>query len=204
MLPLCGKTVLEVLLQRVANFRTNIIVATTDDGSESAIIDLCDSMDYRSFRGSESDVLSRFYHAALHFGAKKADTIIRICSDSPLIDNEIVDKLLSFYRSSTYEYVTNLGGKYPNGLEAEVFSFEALADAHSNATSEHEREHVTPYIRKKYENGFFDDNIKDYSNHKLTLDTHDDYVYLRRLFIALGCGIECKYDELVSALERGF
>jgi len=176
-------------------------VATTDDGCEKPIVELCEKLGYKYFRGSEKDVLGRFFHAARSFGAKEGDTIVRICSDSPFIDAATVKKLLDFYQTNDFMYATNLEGKYPRGLEAEVFSFELLGDAHQNARDEYQREHVTTYIREKYEVGYFDENRQDYSKHKLTLDTQDDYILLQKVFERLGCNTHFGYTELLGVLD---
>ena len=91
-------------------------------------------------------MLSRYYEAAKQYNA---DCIVRICSDSPLVDPIVVDKVIKTFAddSAKYDYVSNtIEYGYPIGLHTEVFSIEALENAYSNATDPVEREHVTPYI----------------------------------------------------------
>lgn len=204
MLPLCGVSVLELLLHRLEPFKEGIIVATTNNGSEKQIVELCKEGGYKYYMGDEKDVLGRFYNAALEFGAKEGDTIVRICSDSPMICHTVLSKLLTFYGANDYGYVSNVGGKYPKGTEAEIFSFDSLKNAAQNASNDSDREHVTPYIRRSCKNGFFDDNAADYSGYKLTLDEKEDYVFLQKLMAALGCNLDFSYEELLAALEGGF
>src|SRR5699024_9581806 len=102
------------------------------------------------FRGSESDVLSRYYLCAKE---NDADIIIRITSDCPLIDPLVIDEILDFYLKNNYKLVTNAGDihnrTYPRGLDTEIFDFDTLENAYKNANKDYQKEHVTPYI---YEN----------------------------------------------------
>ncbi len=201
MLSLCGKPILQILLERLGDFKDSIIVATTNDGFEAPIVELCERLGYSFFRGDEKNVLDRFYNAAQEFGAKEDDVIVRICSDSPFLDGSIIKKLIEFYLSNDFRYVSNLGGRYPNGLEAEVFSFAALKEACLNAKSDFDKEHVTPYIKRGSINGFFDDNADNYSSYQLTLDTIEDYLFLQQIANKLGCNVNFSYEKLIEALS---
>lgn len=201
MLSLCGKPILQILLERLGDFKESIIVATTNDGFEAPIVELCERLGYSFFRGDEKNVLDRFYNAAQEFGAKVDDVVVRICSDSPFLDGSIIKKLVDFYLSSDFEYVSNLGGHYPNGLEAEVFSFAVLREAYLNAKSDFDKEHVAPYIKRGATNGFFDDNADDYSSYKLTLDTIEDYLFLQQIASKMECNLNFSYEKLIETLS---
>jgi spore coat polysaccharide biosynthesis protein SpsF (cytidylyltransferase family) len=128
----------------------DIVIATTRKEKDRQIIKLAKDLKVKSFAGSEEDVLDRYYHAAI---AHKADVIVRIAADCPLIDPDVVDKVIEFFLESDFDYVSNSETvtrkpTYPEGLDTEVFSFEALEKTWREAKWLSEREHVTPYMYK--------------------------------------------------------
>jgi len=155
----------------------DIIVATTDKITDDPIVTLCNKLGITVFRGSEDDVLSRYYYAAVQ---ASADTIVRITSDCPLIDPNIIDRVIDFYtaHSHEYSYVSNcLERTYPRGLDTEVFSFQALEQAFLRGNLPVHREHVTPYITQNPEL-FRQKNIACEQNlgmHRWTVDTQEDF-----------------------------
>lgn len=121
-----------------------IVVATTT-GPEDDIIEEWCKLNGTSFsRGSLEDVLDRYYRAAEAFGAK---TVVRVTSDCPLIDPALIDRAIEMFNEGGFDHVS-IDSSYPDGLDAEIFSFEALKKAYGEATLASEREHVTPYIWK--------------------------------------------------------
>jgi len=160
------------------------IVATTTEPADDIIVDLCKERAWSFFRGSEDDVLDRYYRAALAF---KADVIVRITSDCPLIDSEIVDLVISEF--STYypevEYVSNtLVRTFPRGLDVEVMSFEALKKAWQEDHNPAWREHVTPYIYRNPEKFKIRNVVNDidYSFMRWTVDTVEDLTFVRKIY----------------------
>ncbi|HXH73880.1 MAG TPA: glycosyltransferase family protein [Bacteriovoracaceae bacterium] len=155
-----------------------VVVATSDLEVDKAIVDFCEHIGVDYFRGSESDVLSRFYHTALKY---KFDIVIRVTSDCPLVDGALIKSGLeqSGILQKKNLYVSNaLKRTYPRGYDFEIFSFDMLKDAYENAKEPHEREHVTPYIYKKAvaNNRNFDVLAKeDFSSFRLTVDTQEDF-----------------------------
>lgn len=122
----------------------DIVIATTDLEEDDIIVKFAQENGFKYFRGSEKDVLDRHYQCAKKFAFS---TIVRIPSDKPLIDPQIVDKVVKVFTMSEYDYVSNfLHYTFPYGTEVEVFSFEALEKAWNLARLPSEREHVTPYI----------------------------------------------------------
>jgi len=122
----------------------DIVIATTDLKEDDIIVKFAQENGFKYFRGSEKDVLDRHYQCAKKFAFS---TIVRIPSDKPLIDPQIVDKVVKVFTTSEYDYVSNfLHYTFPYGAEVEVFSFEALEKAWNLARLPSEREHVTPYI----------------------------------------------------------
>lgn len=179
MMKISGKTVLEHVITRVKQSKLidEIIIATTVKLDDDAIVEESKRLEVKYYRGSEEDVLSRYYYAA---EKNNADVIIRITSDCPLIDPHIIDKIIKFYKENKYEIVTNAGSDlsqrtYPRGLDTEVFSFRQLEYAFMKATEKYQREHVTPYIYENYDKIHYYKNDKDYSKHRWTLDTEEDF-----------------------------
>ncbi len=176
---ICGKTVLEHDINRlklVPNI-DEIVIATTVEKQDDKIVDEAKRLGVKYFRGSEKDVLSRYYYAAKE---NNGDIVVRVTSDCPLIDSEITDKIIKYYKENRhkYDYVSNtIDRTYPRGLDTEVFSFYALEKAFKEATSERDREHVTPYIwdNPKIYKIFQYKNEKDFSDLRWTLDTKEDY-----------------------------
>lgn len=206
LLPLCGKTVLEVMLDRLEQWKNNIIIATTDDGSEKPITDLCTKLGIKYYRGSTNDVLSRYYNSAVQYGSTDNDIIVRLTSDCPLIDPDIVQETIQFYKNGNFDYVSNrINRKVPVGLDAEVFNFTVLKKAFNNASEDFEKEHVTPYIyitKKSYYNiGSYEPEV-DGSRYRLTLDEKDDYLAIQKIYNLLGCKTDFSYENLIDILEE--
>lgn len=159
-----------------------VVVLTSDQDQESALIDDCKRRKVEYFQGDEKDVLSRYYEAALHY--QKPDVILRITSDCPLIDIRLISEMIELFSSSRADYMSNfVHRRYPRGLDCEIMTFNALERAYKQASKAYQREHVTPYI---YENphefrvkSF--ENVKDESQYRLTVDTRDDLELIRSL-----------------------
>ena len=142
-----GKPMLWYLVERLRHSELvdKIIIATTSNPKDKTILNFANENSIPVMCGSEDDVLDRFYEAAKKI---KADIIVRVTADCPLLDPKVVDEVIAVYLEGDYDYVTNtLLYTFPDGLDVEVFSFNALKRAHIEAKSKIEREHVTPYIR---------------------------------------------------------
>tara|TARA_X000001036_G_C20475186_1_gene723279 strand:- start:58 stop:792 length:735 start_codon:yes stop_codon:yes gene_type:complete len=179
LLEVLNTPLLQFQLERL-NYVTNvddIIIATTSNPLDDDIVSLSKNLGCKFFRGSEHDVLDRYYQAACHYNA---DCIVRINSDCPLIDPMVVDKVINVYKSNykEYDYVSNILEKgYPIGFHTEVFSKQALSKAFLSASDSDEREHVTPYIYRNpriFKLKSIVPNI-DMSNYRLTLDYSSDF-----------------------------
>lgn len=184
-----GRPLLEYQIERLGRVRSadEIVVATTTNKGDQPIVDLCNRLSCSFFRGSEEDVLSRYYHAAEKF---KASCIVRVNSDCPLIDPDIVDKVVQHYKINfpKYDYVANiLEPGYPIGMHTEVFSANALKIAYEKAKDKVEREHVTPYIYRN-KNQFRLGSVKyheDLSRYRWTVDYVEDYELVKRIISEL-------------------
>ena len=181
-----GKTLLEHMIERVLRAKKldKIVVATTEKPEDEAIVKIAEKLGVGTFRGSEDDVLDRFYQAAKEFGAAH---IVRLTGDCPLMDPEVVDEVVNFYiqNQDKYDYASNCHlVTYPNGMETEVFSYEALERTHKEAKLLSEREHVTPYIYKHPEI-FRAGNVErssDMSNIRITVDNPEDFTVISGVF----------------------
>ncbi|MGG3888378.1 cytidylyltransferase domain-containing protein [Metabacillus fastidiosus] len=179
-----GKTLLEYQLERVKRSKLidEVIIATTNKEKEQPIIDLCKKLSIRYYSGSENDVLSRYYEAAKKYDG---DIIVRLTSDCPLIDPEVIDIVIKQYLdNSSYDYASNtLVRTYPRGMDTSVFSFEILEKMNQAAKADSEREHVTLYITKRSEqyNLLNVKNNKDYSRFRLTVDTVEDFELVSKI-----------------------
>jgi spore coat polysaccharide biosynthesis protein SpsF len=187
--PVLGKPLLAYQLERLTRctLADEIVIATTLNSADDPIVALAAKHDVASFRGSEDDVLSRYHGAAL---AHRADTIVRVTSDCPLIDPAVIDRVIRKFSDTPgrYDYVSNtLQRSYPRGMDTEVFSFQALDQALRESTTPAEREHVTPFIYRnpaRYKLG----NVAyatDESRHRWTVDTAEDLEFVRRMLEAL-------------------
>ncbi len=131
---------------RMAHSLDQVVVATSNALSDYPIADYCARTHIDVYRGSQDDVLDRYYQAASHF---TGSTIVRITADCPLVDPQVVDRVVEAYQDGPYDYVTNVFPRtYPEGLDVEVLSFSALARIRLEAREPYDREHVTSYLRK--------------------------------------------------------
>jgi spore coat polysaccharide biosynthesis protein SpsF len=177
-----GKPVLWHIVNRLKRSQRidKVVVATGIGPSDDAVEVFCDENSINIFRGNESDVLERYYHAALHFNAQ---ILVRITGDCPLIDPDIVDRVVAGYGNGDYDYYS-LAGNFPDGLDCEVFSFTALQKAFENGKLPSEREHVTPYI---YNNPkiFKIGGLHLFDNHyhlRWTIDEYSDYELVKKIY----------------------
>lgn len=185
---ICGKTILHHEIDRLKKCKEidEIVIATTDKEDDDKIVNEAKKLSVKYFRGSENDVLSRFYYSAKE---NNADIIVRVTSDCPCIDFEILDKMLIYfkekYKEKQVDYLSNtIKRTYPRGYDIEIFTFSALEKSYINAEKEYEREHVTPYIYDKT-NNFLKlsfENKDDYSEYRVTLDTIEDFIVIKNIF----------------------
>ena len=144
---IAGKPMVWHVVQRVrqAHSIDEVIVATSNLATDNPLAEFCAKQHLSCFRGSEEDVLDRFYQAARAFDAS---TIVRVTADCPLIDPAVLDRVVAEFQTQGADYASNVGIRsFPDGLDVEVFSFAAAERAWKEATRKTEREHVTPYLR---------------------------------------------------------
>ncbi len=189
LLPLIDKPLLIRQLERVAKslFSNNIVVATSYEQSDDILEKLCYENGFEVFRGNLTDLLDRHYQAAKFY---KADAVVKIPSDCPLIDPKIIDKVLNFFiqNSDKYDYVSNLHpATYPDGNDVEVMNFSVLEKAWFEAKKDFEREHTTPYIWENNDkfrigNVVWETGL-DYSmSHRFTIDYPEDFQFIKTVY----------------------
>lgn len=205
LLPLGGESVLGNVVKRAqaATRIDDVVVATTTRTTDSGIVDECDRLGVRCYRGPELDVLSRFDLAAVR---EDATTVVRITADCPFISPEIIDEVIVSRERSGADYASNtLERTFPLGLDVECFSVTALVSASRLARSSEEREHVTPYIYN-HADQFLLASVsapQNYAFLRLTLDREEDLTFMRHL-------VDCcpgvadpsfSWEDLVAAVQ---
>lgn len=179
-----GIPLLEYQINRMRKSKllNELVIATTRINNKP-IIELCKRLGVPFYRGSEEDVLERYYFAAKKY---KADIVVRMTSDCPLIDPGIIDEIIQFYLDNDFDYVSNTQVRtFPRGMDTEVFSMRILEEAFHNAKRDYEREHVTPYLylnEEIYKVGQYVDLKVDHSDIRLTVDTPEDFELITQIF----------------------
>ncbi len=170
------KSLLELYLRRVekSKLMNKIIVATTIDEGNFPIVDVANKLGVDCFRGSENDLLDRYYQCAKNYGV---DIIVRLCCDDPFVDHEVIDRAVQILIDEDADWVTNhFETTYPEGLDIDVFPFSILEETWKEATLKSEREHVFPYVFNNKDQFKFI-NFKqdvDYSSLRWTIDYQED------------------------------
>ena len=189
LLPLLGEPVLTHVMRRVARALTvdEVVVATTRLAADDPIAALAAQEGWPVVRGSEMDLLERYLEAAR---SHDADLVVRVTSDCPLIDPELIDQVVGALVREGGDYASNTlePRTYPRGLDVEVVTTEALQVADREDQDPASREHATPWVRTHPERfGLVRvAGSVDHSAHRWTLDTPEDYELLRRIFEAIG------------------
>ena len=184
-----GKTALAHCIERTRACPAvdDVIVATTTRPGDDVLVDACRAHGWRWFRGAEHDVLDRYYQAAREAGA---DDVLRITSDCPLTDPDVLTQLVARYREAAADYASTGWPRatFPIGISAELVRFDVLARVWRDDTNPAWREHVTPYIYRHPEQfalvGLACE--ADHAHHRWTLDTPEDAALLRKIFEYFG------------------
>jgi spore coat polysaccharide biosynthesis protein SpsF len=188
LLDLAGEPMLARVVERTRRARTidRVIVATTVEPEDEPIVELCRSRGWLVSRGSRDDVLDRYYQAAVADGA---DPIVRITSDCPLIDAEIIDRVVSRL-DGTVDYASNINPRrtFPRGLDVEVFTFAALSAAWGEDREATGREHVTPFLYRhpeRFRIALVESDRPAAAGQRWSVDTSEDYELMRRIYAHL-------------------
>ena len=200
-----GVPMIVFMAQRVSRCARigGLIVATSTDQSDDPLVEVLGVHGINCYRGSLNDVLERFCGAALQFDAK---WVVRLTGDCPLMDPDLVDRAVELLQSSGADYLSNISPPtFPDGLDVEAFTIEALLKARECAQTPFEREHVTPYLRDPVR-GFKLKNFTgsaDFSAHRWTVDHPDDLQYLRDLLDLLPDPVQFDRFDVYRTLEFG-
>jgi len=203
---LAGEPMLARVVNRICRAKSlqEVVIATTTNALDDVIVKLCEARDWRWFRGSEEDVLDRYYQAARKY---QADLIVRITSDCPLIDPEIVDQVVQEFleRQPEVDYASNTWPQrtFPRGLDTEVTRIDVLERAWREDRSPTWREHVTPYIYRNPDRFRIHNVLSqvDYSTMRWTVDTPEDLTFVRRIYDYFGHD-SFSWHEVLKVLEE--
>lgn len=189
MMPLAGKPMIIRMYERVkaSPHAGTVVVATTNEKEDDILYELCREHNIEVFRGHSTDLLDRHYKTGIKY---RADVIVKIPSDCPLIDPGIISRVLKFYQDNEdyFDYVSNLHpATYPDGNDVEIIPMNILKFVWENASKTFEREHTTPYIWERPEwfkigNVEWESNL-DYSmTHRWTIDYEEDYLFIKSVY----------------------
>lgn len=206
LMPLLGRPAILFMIERVRRATTvdEIVVATSDQPGDDPLASALESAGIACFRGSLDDVLDRYHAAAV---AHRADRVVRLTGDCPLMDADLVDRALELLASSGADYVSNVDPPtYPDGLDVEAFTFDALHSAWQEARAPVEREHVTPFLRlhkDRFANRAWN-GLSDLSALRWTVDHPDDLAHVRKLIERVGARTPADFDryDLYRLCER--
>ena len=202
LLPLGKKTILTHVIERckAINSVDEVVLATTDDPYEDVLAEFAINEGISVYRGSENDVLDRYYQAAT---IAQADYVMRVTSDCPLLDPQVCDALVNKVIHEGTDYGGT--GAFPHGLDCEVFTMSSLQEAHNKAESPEDREHVTLWMKRNADVSKSilqpegDDN---YSKFRWTVDYPEDYEFLKALEGACDRAlITLSYKEVVTIVR---
>lgn len=189
LMPLAGRPMLACLLERLyrVSLADKVIVATTTNATDDVLIDFCQTHGVTYYRGPEHDVLARYAGAAEE---NSVDTIIRVTSDCPLLEPQLVEDVIAAFKQAkgNVDYVSNMiEPTYPYGMAVEVFSRDVLQQTYREAKDPAEREHVTPFIYwrpQRYRLKSIKQD-RDLSHHRWTVDTPEDYRLVKLIYEAV-------------------
>jgi glutamate-1-semialdehyde aminotransferase/spore coat polysaccharide biosynthesis protein SpsF (cytidylyltransferase family) len=198
-----GQPMLWRVIDRVRAAETveRVVVATTDQPADDAIAALCEGEGVSCFRGSENDVLDRFYQAAK---AHHANVVVRVTGDCPLIDPSVIDRVVARFQEGDCDYASNvLRYTYPDGLDTEVFSFNALEQAWREAAKPAEREHVTPYLRtERFRRKNVESGTRVPANCRWTVDDPGDLEFVRKAYAQLSETANFGYCDVLRLMKE--
>lgn len=200
--PIMGRPMISLLLERLKKSKLihQIIIATSVSPTNDSLVEYAKSLNIESYRGSEKDVLSRFYEAAAFFNA---DVVVRITGDCPLVDPNLVDSVIQLFQKGRLDYTSNINPPtFPDGMDIEVFSFDSLQKANQLAVEDFDREHVTPFIRR--EKDFIRENIsnsEDSSSLRWTVDEREDLEVIKNVFESFTPNIHFTWLDVLN-LEK--
>ncbi|MBP9853721.1 MAG: glycosyltransferase family protein [Candidatus Omnitrophica bacterium] len=200
-----GKPIIYFVVERVRRAKNidKVIVAAPSSANNDSMCEYVKSLGIDVFRGSENDVLDRYYQAAKLY---QADEVIRLTADCPLLDPQVIDQVVNYFKEQNVDYCSNITKRtFPDGQDVEICRFSVLEDAWKKATDTADREHVTKYIRLsgKYTIANFsqDENLGDL---RWTLDYQEDLEFVTRIIEGLYPlkGITFTMQDILTFLKQ--
>ena len=202
---LSGKPLIWHVINRlkISSRLSDIVIATTDNELDDRLALWADLNEVKLFRGSETNVLKRYYDAAVYFGA---DIIVRITADDPFKDAIVMDSVIDMVTNCSIDFgFNNKPASFPEGLDIEVFTFQALQKANANSIDSFEQEHVTQYFHRNpsqfsMKNLSYKENL---SHFRWTIDTIDDYYMSSKIYEELyKSGEIFLLSEILTLLQK--
>jgi spore coat polysaccharide biosynthesis protein SpsF len=200
-----NKMILDYVFERLKYCKraNDIILATTTNRNDDILEKYARENEIKYYRGSEEDVLKRYYDVAKKY---KSDVIVRITSDCPLIDPEIVDEMIKKHIENKADYTSNIIKRtFPRGMDIEIFNFDILEETYKNANEKYHREHVTPYIREHPERFKFQNiEAKEKINRpdiRITVDTKEDFELIKKILLHFE-EIDFKAGDVIDFLDE--
>lgn len=184
LMPILGEPMLFRHIERLNRSREidQIVVATSTDASDDALVQACAQRDVACYRGSLNDVLQRFAQAAEPYAP---GIVVRLTGDCPLADPAVIDEVIRFFRAGDYDYASNcVPPTFPDGLDVEAMRFSCLQEAEREAVLPSHREHVTPFLRahpERFRIGNYA-AMDDRSRMRWTVDEPEDFEFVRRVY----------------------
>ncbi len=199
---LSGQSLIEILYHRLkkSNHLSNIIFAIPSNKENQDLENEIKRIGANYYKGSENDVLQRFYNTAEEF---QVEHIARITADCPLIDSEMLDQMIEIYDENNYDYISNTNPPtFPDGFDIEIFNFESLKEAYLKAVNDYDREHVTSFIHSHAENTIYNYESKiNHSSIRLTVDEPQDLELLKAISNKVSDIKNIKYNEVLAILK---
>ncbi len=203
MKPIAGVPMIELLLSRLSRSKKldQILVATSVDERNQPLVSHVNKLGYACETGSENDVLDRFVQAAR---THRADIVVRITGDCPLVDPDLVDECIRRFNVSGVDYFSNIAPPtYPDGLDIEVFTLKALEQANRESRKPYDHEHVTPYLResKLFKTASMQ-HSQDLSALRWTVDEQVDFAVIENVFQYFHPRLDFSWGEVLNLYQQ--
>ncbi len=192
------------VIERIKGIRgiKQVVLVTTKNPQDKILLKIAKDCNIMSFKGKTCDVLDRYYKCAIEFDA---DPIIRITGDCPLIDPNIIKKMLNLYTKGDYDYLTNtFPPTFPDGLDVEIFSFKTLEKLVKKAKLPSEKEHVTSYIKnhpKEFKILNYE-NPNDLSKFRWTVDEKQDLEFVKRIYKKMKPTVKFSMKNILKIISK--
>jgi len=198
-----GRPLLGWVVNRLERARrmSKSVILTSNNKLDDPIQEFAMDRGIEVFRGSETDVLDRFYQAG---NDHHSEAYVRICADSPLIDPDIIDHVIEVYQSENPDFVGNtIDRTCPSGISVELFTKDCLSKTWKNTSDRNDREHVTPYMKRCEQ--FRCRNVqceRDYSQYDLAVDTPEDFMRMEMIVKQLGSqALHAGLREIICSVQ---